>query len=411
MLGVRALSPLVCMQRTTGCIRSDRAADDERQQRGDDSVALLPALECRWEPQFALRVVAPPLHRSTPPVTISTTGRRSPHYGYGAAVFSSPALATPSLLSHCRPSSLPPFRLSEAVSVPPVPSVYLLVLSALLGATAAAMTSASRSRCARALLSPPQPPLSSGRPLSSFPAAFSSSFFSRSSAASLARPFHSSVCPARALLLQAAPSPPPSAGPAPTPSALSAPVPPSSASTHWRVFTSSVDETKPLQLSLQAVYGIGLFRARELCGQLGLNPRARTSTLGASFSRVRALIESRYSPRHVAEKVAQAAILDKVRIGSYQGIRHAQALPVRGQRTQTQRQDAEEARQAAPDAVQHPHLQQEEAAAHLRQAGAEHAGAGGQRRGRGWRRTAEAGHQAGARPRQAEVRPTAAALH
>ena len=112
-------------------------------------------------------------------------------------------------------------------------------------------------------------------------------------------------------------------------------VPPTSASSHWRVYSTPVDETKPLWLSLQSVYGVGLFRAREICGLLGLNPHTKTSTLGASFTRVRAHVEAAYAPRHVAEKVSQGHILDKVRIGSYQGIRHAQALPVRGQRTQT----------------------------------------------------------------------------
>ena len=102
-----------------------------------------------------------------------------------------------------------------------------------------------------------------------------------------------------------------------------------------RVFGVSVNGRHPLELSLQSVYGVGRFRARELCGQLGLNPQAVTASLGQSWERVRLHIEARYPPRHLAEKVEAAAILQKVRIGSYQGIRHAQALPVRGQRTQT----------------------------------------------------------------------------
>ena len=91
----------------------------------------------------------------------------------------------------------------------------------------------------------------------------------------------------------------------------------------------------PCSCPLQSVYGIGLFRARELCGVLGLNPRAKTSTLGTAFTRLRALIESSYPPRHIAEKELASRVLEKVRIGCYVGIRHAQALPVRGQRTQT----------------------------------------------------------------------------
>lgn len=102
------------------------------------------------------------------------------------------------------------------------------------------------------------------------------------------------------------------------------------------MFSTTLNDKKPLERSLQAVYGIGLFRARAVCGRLGLNPQTVTNTLHPlGFDRVRQLIESEYSPRHLAERVQAAAILEKVKMGSYQGIRHAQALPVRGQRTQT----------------------------------------------------------------------------
>ena len=101
------------------------------------------------------------------------------------------------------------------------------------------------------------------------------------------------------------------------------------------MFGVAVNPQHPLQLSLTAVYGVGRFRAREICGQLGLNPQAVTASLGARWDALRLHIEGRYPPRHLAEKVEAANILQKVRIGCYQGIRHAQALPVRGQRTQT----------------------------------------------------------------------------
>ena len=90
------------------------------------------------------------------------------------------------------------------------------------------------------------------------------------------------------------------------------------------------------QLALQSLYGIGLSTARRVCGELGLNPQTQLRLLSpASFSSLRAHVESRFEPRHIAEREQQRRILDKVRIGSYAGIRHAQCLPVRGQRTQT----------------------------------------------------------------------------
>ena len=87
------------------------------------------------------------------------------------------------------------------------------------------------------------------------------------------------------------------------------------------MFSTTLNDKKPLERSLQAVYGIGLFRARAVCGRLGLNPQTVTNTLHPlGFDRVRQLIESEYSPRHLAERVQAAAILEKVKaLGAKKG--------------------------------------------------------------------------------------------
>ena len=136
-----------------------------------------------------------------------------------------------------------------------------------------------------------------------------------------------------------APSAPPS--PLPSPPVSSASSPPVSqlsgvsGGSSFKVFNVALDARKPLVLALRGVYGIGAHRARVVCGQLGVNPSTPLASLHASFARLKAHIEQHFQPRHIQERVIAASILQKVKIGSYAGIRHSQCLPVRGQRTQT----------------------------------------------------------------------------
>ena len=104
----------------------------------------------------------------------------------------------------------------------------------------------------------------------------------------------------------------------------------------YKVFNVALDARKPLVLALRGVYGIGAHRARVVCGQLGLNPHTPLRTLQQpAFQRLKQHVEAAFQPRHIEERAVAAAILHKVRIGCYAGIRHTQCLPVRGQRTQT----------------------------------------------------------------------------
>ena len=140
-------------------------------------------------------------------------------------------------------------------------------------------------------------------------------------------------------------SPASAVGPAPSatpPAPMSPPSSPSSSSPatasvlgSLKVFNVALDARKPLVWALRGVYGVGAHSARLLCGQLGLNPNTPLRSLHASFPAIKQHIEQHYQPRHIAEKAIAARILHKVKIGSYEGIRHTQSLPVRGQRTQT----------------------------------------------------------------------------
>ena len=70
--------------------------------------------------------------------------------------------------------------------------------------------------------------------------------------------------------------------------------------------------------------------------QTGVDPNARVHTLGDDeLVKLRDAIEADYKIEGDLRREVQADIRRKIEIGSYQGRRHRQGLPVRGQRTKT----------------------------------------------------------------------------
>ncbi len=68
----------------------------------------------------------------------------------------------------------------------------------------------------------------------------------------------------------------------------------------------------------------------------GVNPDARVHELGdAELVKLRDEIEANFKIEGDLRREVQADIRRKIEIGSYQGRRHRQGLPVRGQRTKT----------------------------------------------------------------------------
>lgn len=107
-------------------------------------------------------------------------------------------------------------------------------------------------------------------------------------------------------------------------------------SAQGKILNTVLPERQPVCLALQSIYGIGEYQSRIICGDLGLNPHTPVNQLPMTgFFTLRQMIESRFDPKHLQQKELGKAIMDKIRIGSYQGVRHTQMLPVRGQRTQT----------------------------------------------------------------------------
>jgi small subunit ribosomal protein S13 len=93
---------------------------------------------------------------------------------------------------------------------------------------------------------------------------------------------------------------------------------------------------KRIEVALTYIYGIGKTRAHATLDATGVSPDMRVHQLGdEELVKLRDFIEANYQVEGDLRREVAADIRRKVEIGSYQGRRHRQGLPVRGQRTKT----------------------------------------------------------------------------
>ena len=93
---------------------------------------------------------------------------------------------------------------------------------------------------------------------------------------------------------------------------------------------------KRIEIALTYIYGIGRTSAQQLLAVTGVDPNTRVHQLGDDeLVKLRDAIESDYKIEGDLRREVQADIRRKIEIGSYQGRRHRQGLPVRGPRTKT----------------------------------------------------------------------------
>ena len=95
---------------------------------------------------------------------------------------------------------------------------------------------------------------------------------------------------------------------------------------------------KRIEVALTYIYGIGRTRAQQLLTETGVSPDLRVHQLGdEELVKLRDAIEGNPDIKIEGDlrREVQADIRRKIEIGSYQGRRHRQGLPVRGQRTKT----------------------------------------------------------------------------
>jgi len=94
---------------------------------------------------------------------------------------------------------------------------------------------------------------------------------------------------------------------------------------------------KRVEIALTYIYGIGRTTSQKLLEATGINPSTRVHELGDDeLVKLRDEIEAQgVKTEGDLRREVQADIRRKIEIGSYQGRRHRQGLPVRGQRTKT----------------------------------------------------------------------------
>ncbi len=93
---------------------------------------------------------------------------------------------------------------------------------------------------------------------------------------------------------------------------------------------------KRIEIALTYIFGIGKTRSHELLDATGISPDTRVHQLGdEELVKLRDYIEANFQVEGDLRREVTADIRRKVEIGSYQGRRHRQGLPVRGQRTKT----------------------------------------------------------------------------
>ena len=104
-----------------------------------------------------------------------------------------------------------------------------------------------------------------------------------------------------------------------------------------RLLGVDLPRDKRVEIALTYIYGIGRTRSKQLLELTGVDPNMRVHQLGDDeLVRLRDEVERLdFKIEGDLRREVQADIRRKIEIGSYQGRRHRQGLPVRGQRTKT----------------------------------------------------------------------------
>jgi small subunit ribosomal protein S13 len=103
-----------------------------------------------------------------------------------------------------------------------------------------------------------------------------------------------------------------------------------------RVVGVDLPVNKRVEIGLTYIYGIGRSRSSSILREAEINPDTRVRDLDeAQLGRIRSIIEGQGDVEGDLRKRIQMDIKRLMDIGSYRGLRHRRALPVRGQRTHT----------------------------------------------------------------------------
>jgi len=103
-----------------------------------------------------------------------------------------------------------------------------------------------------------------------------------------------------------------------------------------RVVGVDLPRDKRVEAGLQAIYGVGLTKARKLLERTGISPDTRVRDLtDEEVSLLTATLQSGERVEGDLRREVTANVKRLMDINCYRGQRHKRGLPVRGQRTHT----------------------------------------------------------------------------
>ncbi len=103
-----------------------------------------------------------------------------------------------------------------------------------------------------------------------------------------------------------------------------------------RIAGVNIPTNKRVEIGLTYIFGIGHFKAKEICKKIGIPTEKRVNELSDDeVLKIRELIDSEYHVEGELRREVGVNIKRLMDLGCYRGLRHRKGLPVRGQRTHT----------------------------------------------------------------------------
>ena len=103
-----------------------------------------------------------------------------------------------------------------------------------------------------------------------------------------------------------------------------------------RISGVDIPREKRVDVSLRYIFGIGPTNAREVLDEARVDHAIRVRDLTeAQVAKIREIIDRKFTVEGDLRREVALNIKRLQEIGSYRGLRHRKALPVRGQRTRT----------------------------------------------------------------------------
>lgn len=103
-----------------------------------------------------------------------------------------------------------------------------------------------------------------------------------------------------------------------------------------RIAGVNIPTQKRVEIGLQAIYGIGPAKAKDICEKLEIPAARRVHQLtDDEILKIREAIDHGFKVEGDLRREVSMNIKRLMDLGSYRGLRHRKGLPVRGQRTHT----------------------------------------------------------------------------